>query len=69
VKKLLSIKEAAAELGITEKAYRQQAFRGRVPLRRLGHKCVVPAGELQTFVEKLPGISAMEALAKIESLA
>lgn len=67
MKKLLTVREAAAELGISERAYWLRIYRGQVPYRRWGRKVVVLAGELSTFIEGLPGATAEEAVAKVEA--
>jgi len=66
VKKLLSVKEAAAELGITERAAWQRIYRNELPHKRWSRKVVVVAGELETFINSLPGPSAKEAAAKVK---
>lgn len=66
MKKLLSVREAAAELSITEKAAWQRIYRQELLHRRWGGKVVVMASELEKFIANLPGLSAEEAAAKIE---
>ena len=68
-KKLLSVKEGAVELGITERAAWQQIYRNKLPHRRWGGKVVIVASELEKFIAALPGLSAEEALAKIQDAA
>lgn len=65
MKKLLSVKEAAAELGISERAAWQRIYRGELPHRRWGGKVVVVPSELEKFIATLPGLSAEEAAGKI----
>jgi predicted DNA-binding transcriptional regulator AlpA len=66
VKKLLSVKEAAAELGISERACWQRIYRNELPHRRWTSKVVIVASDLEKFIATLPGLSAEEAAAKIE---
>lgn len=68
-KRVLTIPEAAQELGITERAAWQRVYRGQIPFRRWGRKVVVPADELDTFIKSLPGATAEEAAAKAEEAA
>lgn len=62
-----TVAEAAAEVGITEKAARQSIHRGQFPYRRWGRKIIVPRAELEKFLQALPGISAEEAAARNEN--
>ncbi len=66
MKKLLSVRDAAAELSITERAAWQRIYRNELPHRRWGGKVVIVASELEKFIASLPGLSAEEASAKIE---
>jgi hypothetical protein len=66
VKKLLSVKEAAAELGITERAAWQRIYRNELPHRRWTSKVVIVASDLEKFIATLPGLSAEEAMAKVQ---
>ena len=66
MKRLLTVREAAEELNITERAAWQRIYRHQLPYRRWGRKVVVPAAELEKFIESLPGVSAEEAAAKVE---
>ena len=52
---LLDIESAAAELGITARAYRARAQRGQVPVpRRFGGRLVVLRSELDRWLLELP---------------
>ncbi len=62
--KVLTIPEAAQELGITERAAWQRVYRGQIPYRRWGRKVVVPVDELDAFIKNLPGTCVEEAVAK-----
>lgn len=66
MKKLLTVKEAAGVLGITERAAWMRIYRNELPHKRWSRKVVVVAGELETFINSLPGPSAKEAAAKAE---
>lgn len=59
-----TVAEAAAAVGITEKAVRQRIFRGEFPHRRWGRKVIIPRAELEKFLQNLPGVSAEEAVVK-----
>jgi len=65
VKRLLTVREAAEELNITERAAWQHIYRHQLPHRRWGRKVVVPAAELEKFIESLPGVNAEEAIARV----
>jgi excisionase family DNA binding protein len=65
-KRLLTVPEAAQELGITERAAWQRVYRGQIPFRRWGKKVVIPADELDLFIKSLPGLNAEQAAAKVE---
>ena len=67
MKKVLTIPEAAQELGITERAAWQRVYRKQIPFRRWGRKVVVPIDELETFIKSLPGATAEEAAAGAEA--
>jgi excisionase family DNA binding protein len=54
-KKVLTVPEAAQELGITERAAWQRVYRKQIPFRRWGRKVVVIADELDNFLKGLPG--------------
>ena len=69
VHKFLTVREAAAELNITERAVWQRIYRNELPHRRWGRKVVVVASELERFIASLPGVTAEEATAKIEAKA
>jgi excisionase family DNA binding protein len=69
MKKVLTIPEAAQELGITEHAAWQRVYRGQIPFRRWGRKVMVPVDELDAFIKGLPGATAEEeAAAKTEAV-
>ena len=54
---ILSVREAAYFLGMTEKALRRHIERGRVPHRRLGRKLVFLTSEIEKWVRELPGVT------------
>ena len=54
-KKTLTVPEAAAEIGTTDRALWQQIYRGRFPYRRWGKKILILRGELDEFLNTLPG--------------
>ena len=64
--KYLKVAEAAPILGITQKAVRQRIARGELPYRRWGRRVLIPAQELESFLEALPGKTAKEAVAAVE---
>jgi len=69
MKKPLTIPEAAAVLGMTERALWQRIYRGQIPHRRWGRRVLIPAAELEEFLSALPGLSADEAAAKVAASA
>ena len=58
----LYIPEAAQDLGITEKALRAKVDRRMVPFRRWGSRIVFLRGELEKYLDELPGCRIEEAL-------
>ena len=66
MKKLLSVREAAALLSCTEKALYQRILRKEFPARRWGRRVFIVTAELERFVQALDGTSCDEALAKVE---
>ena len=58
----LYIREAAQELGITQKALRARVARQTVPFRRWGGRIIFLTPELREYLEKLPGCRIDEAL-------
>ena len=62
MKKLLTIPEVAARLGISERATWQRIYRGQLPHRRWGRRVMILADELEEFLKALPGCSVEEAL-------
>ena len=66
--KYLTVPEAAARLGITERAAWQRIYRGQLPHRRWGRRVIIPQDELEEFLEKLPGCSVKEALEEIQRI-
>ena len=60
---VLSLKEYAERMGISEKAARQQVARRQIPFKKLGGRVVIPLAELSRFLQSLPGTSVEEALA------
>jgi excisionase family DNA binding protein len=65
-KKFLKVAEAAEMLGITQKAARHRIARGELPYRRWGTRVLIPAQELESFLQALPGCNAKEAAAAAE---
>ncbi len=63
MKKTLSVPEAAALLGITERACWQRVYRNQIPYRRWGRKVLIPVVDLEKFLEALPGPNAAQASA------
>jgi len=57
---LLDVREAAALLGVTEKTLRARIARHQVPFRVWGGRVVFVRGELERFLDKLPGCSLDE---------
>ena len=58
---LLGIPEAAAYLGMTERATRWYVEQGLIPYRRLGGRIVFKRSELESFVDDLPGVTLAQA--------
>ncbi|MDX9736010.1 MAG: DNA-binding protein [Thermoanaerobaculia bacterium] len=48
------LRDAAAAVGVSEAAIRNEIKAGRLEARRLGRAVLVDAGELRRFVENLP---------------
>jgi len=61
MQKLLSVKEAATILSITERAAWLRIYRNQLPHRRWGRKVIISLSELQKFIDALPGPTAEEA--------
>jgi excisionase family DNA binding protein len=64
--KYFTVTRAAEVLSCTPKAIRQRIARGELPYRRWGRLVLIPAEELEAFIEALPGKSARQAVATIE---
>jgi len=64
--KYLTVITAAEVLSCTPKAVRQRIARGELPYRRWGRRVLIPAAELEAFMEGLPGKSARQAVAAVE---
>lgn len=62
MKNYLTVPEAAARLGISERAAWQRIYRGQLPHRRWGRRVIIPQDELEEFIKALPGCSVEEAL-------
>lgn len=58
---LLDVREAASLLGMSERSLRWHADKKLVPFRRLGRRIVFRRAELESFYDRLPGISLHEA--------
>ena len=66
MKSHLTVVEAALVLGTTQKAIRQRIARGQIPFRRWGRRVLIPAAELERFLQALPGCTAGEAVEAAE---
>ena len=64
---LLSVKEAAAFLGMTQDALRARIKRRVVPFRRLGGRVMLLRSELEQYIARLPGVDTDEALKAMQS--
>jgi excisionase family DNA binding protein len=64
--KYLTVTRAAEVLSCTPKAVRQRIARGELPYRRWGRRVLIPAEELEAFMEALPGKSARQAASTVE---
>ena len=65
-KKYLTVPETAQRTGKTVRAIWLDIYRQRLPHRRWGRRVLVPVDELEKFLASLPGVSAEEAMAKLE---
>lgn len=61
-KKVLSVREAALLLNISERAAWLQLYRKRLPHHRWGRKVVILRDELDAFLKALDGVSVDEAI-------
>jgi excisionase family DNA binding protein len=61
-KRFFDVGETAQILGITQSAVRKRIARGELPYRRWGKRVLIPATDLEVFIEGLPGRNAAEAL-------
>ena len=68
-RKFLTVPEAAARTGKTERAIWQDIYRKKIPHRRWGRRVLIPVAELDEFLNTLPGTSAAEAVAEVERAA
>ena len=59
---LRDIAHQARELGVSEKALRAQVARGVIPYRRHGGRIVFLADEVASYLRRLPGVTADQAL-------
>lgn len=57
---VLDVRNAAALLGMSEKALRHLVERRRIPFRRLGRKIIFLKTELDAWLGSLSGISLQE---------
>ena len=62
---VLDVATMARELGCTEKRVRSQAARGFLPYRKDGGRVVFLRHEVLAFLDRLPGVTAEQALANI----
>ena len=60
----LTVREAAALLGETERGLWMEVYRRQIPHRRWGKKVVILRDELEAFLKSLPGVTAEEAAEK-----
>jgi len=63
--KYFDVSSAAVFLGMTEKAIRGRIARRQVPFKKLGGRIVFSRAELERYLEKLDGPTAMEAIANL----
>jgi excisionase family DNA binding protein len=66
MKRVLTVPEAAAELGITARAVWQRVYRGQLPHHRNGRRVYLLQDELDRFLKESPGTTVEEALARAE---
>lgn len=59
---VMSLKEYAEKMGVSEKAARQQVARRQIPFKKLGARVVISVAELELFLARLPGATVEEAL-------
>jgi len=64
--KYIKVPEAAAVLGISEKAAWQRLYRGELPCKRWGRRVLISMEELEKFLAALPGTTAEQAVATVE---
>ncbi len=65
VKKTLTVREAAGEIGISERALWQRIYRNEFPHRRWSKKVMIIRADLDEFLRTLPGLTVQEAAAKV----
>ena len=63
----LTVPQAAKIVGKSERAIWLDIYRHRFPHRRQGAKVIVLRDELLAFLKGLPGVSAEEAVAKVDA--
>ena len=64
MERLLTITEAAQQLGITPRAVREKVAQRKIPFLRMGKSLKVPERQLAEFISSLPQCTASEALGK-----
>ncbi len=64
--KYLTVPQAAEKLGRTERAIWQWIYRSQIPYIRWRRSVLIPETELEKFLAALPGVSAEEAIQKVE---
>jgi hypothetical protein len=69
VQEALTVPQAAAIIGKTERATWLDIARGKVPHRRWGRKVIILRSELLEFLKTLPGKSVGEVVEKINDAA
>jgi excisionase family DNA binding protein len=57
VRKFYSVNETAAVLGKTPKAVWSMVYRRQIPFRKWGRRTLIPADDLECFLNSLPGLT------------
>lgn len=55
-----TIPEAAATVGVSERTIRNEIRANRIATRYVGTKPVIPAGELEAWLEALPSVKPVK---------
>lgn len=64
--KFLTVPQTAEKMGKSERAIWQRVYRGQIPHIRWGKSVLIPETELEKFLAALPGMTAEEAVQKVE---